>query len=534
MSETSALVTLLGGVAVFMFGMNLASDHLKRLAENRVRDLLGRISNRNYLSIFVGVLLTIILQSSGAVTSLLVSLGRAKVVTLMEVMGVIIGTAIGSTLTVQLISFKVTEFGFGIFAFSFAVYFVVQKSIPKSIASVCMGFGMIFWGLQLMSDGTNVLRENTFLLSAFKTLNDFPIWTMLITTAFTGFVHSSAVVIGLAMSLATSGIITFHDAMYWVYGANIGTTSTALLAAIGGNYVGRRVAWAHFWYKVGSVLVLIGFTSQFVELVDSFSANIGRGIANAHTLFNILAAVIFYPFIPLGVKLITKYIVPKESEQDFKVKFLEDKIEEPLVVIAQARREALRMADIVSAMVCDSITLFKSYNVDLTTSIGDRDNQVDLLHREIKMHLVDLSRIKGLGSDILELIDFTSDLESAADVVDGGLRRLASKKHRLKLEFSKEGWSDLTQLYSGVIDLMKLSIASFELRDKELAEKVISKKRELRKLERRLRESHIERLNRRLKESMNTSEIHLDVLAEFRRISGLITNHAYNIIEGHR
>jgi phosphate:Na+ symporter len=395
-----------------------------------------------------------------------------------------------------------------------------------------MGFGLIFWGLEIMSMGTNVLKNNELLISSFQTLSQYPIWAVLITMTFTGFVHSSAVVIGLAMSLALNGVISFYDAMFWVYGANIGTTSTALMTAIGGNYIGRRVAWAHFWYKVGTVILFVGFTEHFMKFVALFSDNVGREIANAHTLLNIISALIFYPFIPLGVKLITKYIVPKPNEKSFKVKFLDDRSTEPLVIISQAKREAMRMADIVLGMVQDSISLFRAQNPDLIQSVLDRDNQVDLLHREIKMHLVELNRATGgRGRDVVELIDFTSDLESAADVVDGRLRRLAQKKQNLKVEFSTQGWAEIQELQKGVVELMKLAIASFELHDRELSKKVILKKRELRALERKLRESHIERLNQGLRESMNTSEIHLDVLAEYRRISGLVTNHAYLIAD---
>ncbi len=514
-----------------MFGMQMASDNMQKLAENRVRDLMSKISNKNYLSILVGIALTAILQSSGAVTSLLVNLGRARMVTLSQVMGIIIGTAVGSTLTVQLISFNVTQWGFGVFATSFALYFMTSKRKPKSFFAVVMGFGMVFWGLEVMGAGTAVFKNNELLVSAFQSMGETPIVAFLVTALFSGFVHSSAVVIGLAMTLTANDVITFYDAIYWVYGANVGTTATALMVAIGGNVVGRRVAWAHFFYKFGSVLLFIGFTGVFAKLMEGVSSNPERGIANAHAVFNLICALVFYPFIPFGVKAIRKVIVPGRNEKKFKVKYLKKSIEEPLIVLAQARREALRMGDIVLNMVEDSIDLFRRQDEDLDKSIKERDNQVDLLHREIKFRLVDLSTYGERGSDIVELIDFTTDLESAADVVDRGIRRLARKIHNIKQEFSAEGWKEIEDLHGGVVQLIKLSLAAYELKETGLSEKVIAQKRDLRKMEKKLRESHINRLNKGMRESMNTSEIHLDVLAEYRRISGLLTNHAYHQLD---
>ncbi len=273
-----------------MYGMTLASDHLQRLAANKIRTLLSKLSEQKILAILVGVGLTALLQSSGAVTSMLVGLGTARVISLTQVMGVIIGTAIGSTLTVQLISFNLAQYGLAIFFISFMIYFLQQKRIVKHLAAVTMGFGLIFFGLELMSFGTAVFKTNPLLIEQIKHLSATPLAAIAITALFTAFIHSSAAVIGLAMSLAQADVITVTDAMYWVYGANIGTTSTALMAALGSNYIGKQVAWAHFFYKVGSVVIFYYVTDLFVSLVCGDSPDHSRGIANLHTFFNIISA----------------------------------------------------------------------------------------------------------------------------------------------------------------------------------------------------------------------------------------------------
>ncbi len=524
----SSFMFLLGGMAFFLYGMTKASESMQNLGANHVRTLLNTLSNKKFFSVVIGVALTVILQSSGAVTSILVGLGTARIIAISQVMGVILGTAIGSTLTVQLLSFKVAEYGLGIFLIAFVVHFVSQQRKVKELSGIFMGFGLLFFGLELMNHGTESLRENSFFVETLKGLD--PMMIVVLSALFTGLIQSSAATIGLAMSLAGSGMIDLYTAMFWVYGANIGTTSTALIASIGGNHVGRQVAWAHFFFKFSSVLIFYLLTRDFVDIL---TATIGsssiRDIANAHTLFNVMSALIFFPFIGISVKWIERMFPPLPGDEKFKTKFLTSEFENVALVEAQAKRETMRMGDIVMSMVKDSIDLFRGDDLELQSSIKERDNQVDLLHREIKMHIVNANRKGILDKPMLSLIDYISDLENAADVIDSGIMELSRKKENLKLNFSAEGWREIQEVHQLTVDITKISLSAFQLKDEKLANEAIDKKRRLRKLERDLRESHIDRLNKGLKESLNTSSIHLDLLSDYRRVAGLICNHCYVI-----
>jgi phosphate:Na+ symporter len=187
------------------------------------------------------------------------------------------------------------------------------------------------------------------------------------------------------------------------------------------------------------------------------------------------------------------------------------------------------MGDIVISMVKDSVDLFRAEDPELIESIRVRDNQVDLLQREIKLFLAKISNQGELGQETIKLISYVSDLEGAGDVIDNGIMELARKKHALKIEFSEEGWAEIQAMHKMVMEISSLSLTCFHLQDRELANRVIVKKRELRKLERQLKESHIERLKKGMRETINTSSIHMDLLSDFRRITGLLVNHAYNI-----
>lgn len=528
----SSLIFLVGGMALFMYGMALASDHLQRLAANKIRTLLSKLSERKILAILVGVGLTALLQSSGAVTSMLVGLGTARVISLTQVMGVIIGTAIGSTFTVQLISFNLSQYGLAIFFFSFMIYFLQQKRIVKNIAAVVMGFGLIFFGLELVSLGTEVFKTNPLFLEQIQHLSATPLAAIAVAALFTAFIQSSAAVIGLVMSLAQADIITVHDGMYWVYGANIGTTSVALIAALGSNYIGKQVAWSHFFYKVGSVILFYFITGPYVEFICGSSPDHARGIANLHTFFNVISALIFLPFIEFGSRGMEALIRKSASEEDFTTQFLKnDSYNTPALALAHSQREILRMGDIVLSMVRDSIDLFRGDDPELEESMRERDNQVDLLNREIKLFLVkfESGTTQGIAKNVLNMIDFCSDIETAADVIEKNVMELAQKKQALKLEFSNQGWSEICNFHRLVVEIATMSLSASHLHDPDLAKKVIERKRELKKLEKDLRESHLSRLNQGLRESLNTSSIHLDLLSDWRHFVGLIVNHAYNI-----
>lgn len=528
--QNSHIVILLGGVALFMYGMMLASQSLEKLMASRISRLLNRLSESQFLAIVVGISLTTLLQSSGAVTSMLVGLGSAKVITLPQVMGVIIGTAIGSTLTVQLISFNLSQYALPFFIIAFSIYFMAKKPGIKNLALTGIGFAILFVGLGMISNAAHYYADNPQVKEVLKTFQENPMYSLLVSMLFCAFVHSSAVTIGIAMGLAQAGAISLNDAIFWVYGANIGTTSTALIAAVGSNHVGKQVAWAHFFYKTLSVAIFLiqPFHIWFVKFLEIFHTGMSRSIANGHLVFNLISAAVFFPFIKPGARFIEK-LFPKNPKEDFTAEFLKlNNYQSSALATSYANREILRTADIVLSMIQDSLKLFETNDPSLIESIKDRDNKVDYLYRETKMFLLDHANKSSAAvhQNIMNMIMFLSDLERAADSIDINIITLAIKKNALKLEFSDEGWNEIKDMHANVIRVTQMAIAAYT--NKELCEDAIQQKRELAKVEIHLRESHIGRLNKGMRESINTSSIHLDLLSEYKRISGLVCSHAYN------
>lgn len=524
------LVILFAGVSMFLYGMTLASQSLEVLLSGRISLLMNKLSSNHFFAIVIGISLTTLLQSSGAVTSMLVGLGSAKVISLPQVMGVIIGTAIGSTITVQLISFDLGQYALPTLIGSFAVYFFSKKSGWKTIASVFIGFAFLFLGLEMISVAARFYADQEGLREAITTLRTNPHLSLFLAIAFCAFVQSSAVTVGLVISLVQAGVLNLHDAMFWVYGANIGTTSTALIAAVGSNHVGRQVAWAHFFYKTLSVMIfLIGPIHEFfVKLLQQYGTTPAREVANGHLAFNLISAAIFFPFIQPAARFIEK-LFPKNPKEDFSAEYLSmNNYQSSALAVSYANREIMRTADIVLGMIQDSLRLFDHADPSLIESIKDRDNKVDYLYRETKMFLLDHANKSSTAvhQNIMSMIMFLSDLERAADSIDINLVTLAIKKNALKLEFSREGWEEIKGMHSQVIRVASMAINAYN--NKELAEEAIQLKRELARLEIQMRENHISRLNRGLRESINTSSIHLDLLSEYKRIASLLCSHAYH------
>lgn len=514
-------------MALFLLGMNMASQSLEKLLARQISQMLSKLSQSRLISILVGILLTTLLQSSGAVTTMLVSLGSARVINLQQVMGVIIGTAIGSTLTVQLISFNLTQYGLPTFSVAFLFYFMSRKNSVKNVAQVFMGFGLIFFGLSLMSESAHYFANLQELTFFFEKIRSHPLISLLIATLFCAFIHSSAVIIGLAMSLVSVGAISLTDALFWVYGANIGTTSTAIMASLNSNHIGRQVAWAHFFYKFLSVIIFYPFSNYFVEMLSAYNTTAARSTANAHFFYNVISAALFYPFITIGARMMEK-MFPKRAEEEFGTEYLKlNNYQSTSLAISYSQREILRAADIVLSMIEDSIKLFGNYSIAAVDSIKERDNKVDFLYREIKMFLLEHANRSpdAVSQQIMDMIMFLSDIERAADAIDINLITLASKKDALKLEFSEEGWEEIKSMHAHVVKVASMAINAFHT--KELCDEAIRLKRDLAKVEMHLRENHVVRLNKGVRDSINTSSIHLDLLSEYRRMVSLLVSHAY-------
>ncbi|MBE8162485.1 MAG: Na/Pi cotransporter family protein [Bdellovibrionaceae bacterium] len=541
----TAFIYTLAGLAFFLYGLKTISQNLQKISGDLIQRLLSKMSNKPIYGVFFGILLAFSIQSSAAVVSMLVSLGSSSVLTLFQVMGIILGSAIGSTFIVQILSFKISNFGLALFSvFYLFSYFFIKTKKMKRFFRICFGFGLMFFGLELISLGSTHLKDAELFIKFLHFFIDSPILTLLIAAAFTAVVQSSVVTIGIAISLMSAGYFSLEHCIYWVYGANIGTTATAILSAVSGNYIGKRVAWAHFLFKTISVGLFFFLTPFILPLIaDSFS-NI-RGVAHFHTLFNTISVIIFYPFINYAVAII-EYLIPKpKSIGKFGVKYFSFKDIKNLstaVAFTQAKREILRMGDIMGSMLSRSLFLFDTGEKKAFFKIKEGDNNVDLLCAEINRFLLALIERSSKDSEeageadiekinILQAISFSSDVESAADSVDKNLVKLAVKKQKLHIQFSELDQKNLVKLQNAVADIVVLSMTYFDSKELSILKELKKRKEAIRQAEYTFRVEHINNCRKEEGEKLNINltNIYLDILSEYRHIAELMINPLYYI-----
>lgn len=528
---------LFGGLALFLFGVQLTRENLQKIAGDRVRDVIHTMTENRLLGLLLGIVLTVMLQTSGATAVLLVGLGSSGLITTTQAMSVLLGAAVGTTFTVQLISFKIIEFGLPLLTLGFILSLALRKPF-KSYGSTLMGFGFIFFGMKLMSDATLAIRSVEVFQLIVAFFNTHWIWGIIFGLALTLLFQNSAATVGFTMAVALSGHLTLEGSIALVLGANIGTCTTSFIASLAARPQGKQVAISYLFLKVLGVSIFIPFIGYFAQLCRLTSTDINHQIANAHTIFNLTIAFLFLPFIPLGSRIVQK-IFPIVPDEGFKVKYLTaHAIETPPFAFAQATREILRTADIVLQMIKKSILLFEKYSLELVEEIHNMDDQVDILDREVRFFLAKLSQ-KDLtpiqASREVELISFASELENTGDIVDSNIVDLATKKNKKILVFSKEGFHEIAEFHRQVVENFQFAISVFATRDRELAMKLLRTQEQLRIQEDKLRETHLDRLHRGLKETFATSSIHLDLLSNYRRINTTISSVAYQILdEQHR
>jgi phosphate:Na+ symporter len=515
-------IELLGGMAIFIYGLQLASEGLQKWAGDQLRRWLTALTERRLSGLLSGTLLATMLQSSTATVLMLMGFVNAGLLSLSQVMSLLLGAGIGTTVIVQVMSFKVSQAAMLIVVIGFAIISLGKRGRTRAAGRAALGVGLVFLGIQLATEATSPLQHNTLLLQVIEALGAQPVLGLVAGAGLTAMVQSSAVTLGLLLSLSFSGLLTLQTALPIVLGANLGNCVLPFMASMQASVDGKRVAWGYLLLRMSGVLGGLLLLAPFTTLAAWTAASLPHQIANAHTLFIILLAFVAMPFLPWGIAL-ARWIVPEPpagSTDKAYVRYLDEgALETPSLAFAQAVREVLRMAEMVQRMLAQVIVVFETNDRDLVNDISEADDYVDYLEHHIKLYLTKLS-----------VIAFTSDLETIGDIVDIDLMHLAKKKIRKGLEFSKEGTEEIRRFHARVIENLELSIAAFTSGDAELAQKLLRHKVRIAEMAQDLTEAHIQRLHQGLRESIETSSIHLDLLSNLKRINSQLSNIAHPVL----
>jgi phosphate:Na+ symporter len=532
----SVLLALFGGMALLLYGIRLSGDSLQRAVGGRLRQLLTGMSRNRVVALLSGAAVTGIIQSSAATTLMLIGFVSAGLMTFRQTLGIILGADIGTTLTVQLIAFRVTDYAPLLIGAGFVVTFIARRPTPRDVGQAVLGLGLMFLGIKLIIDGVAPLRSSELAIDLLRVTTEMPIVAALVAAVFSALVASSAATIGLALALATQGLIGLPGAVAIVIGANVGTCATALAASVGATAEAKRVAVAHIAFKVGGALLVFPLLGPFTALVAASTDDPARQVANAHTFFNLGISLLFLMFTPWAARVIEAMVPQAPTEETpFRAKYLDERSkDQPSLALGQAHREALRTADVVQGMLRDALPAFRTDNLALIEDIEKRDDQVDFLEREIKLFLARLGR-EAMGSELsrkeIGMVSFIGNLENIGDIIDKNLMELARKKYYQGRRFSEAGWVEIQEFHGLVAKNLERAIAAFAANDRALAQEVLDQRPFMRAKERELRESHLGRLRAGLAESLETSEIHLDILTNLKRISSHVSALMFPILD---
>lgn len=542
----------LGGLALFLFGIKYMSDGLQSVAGDRLREFLEKSTKTPVRGVFTGALVTALIQSSSGTTVLTVGLVNAGLLTLRQAIGVIMGANIGTTITAYLIGFNLKEYALPIIAVGAILLFFIKNKQASLIGQTLFGFGLLFYGMEVMGVGLKPLREYDLFLSLMTDVENHALLGVLIGTVFTMVVQSSSATIGVLQELADQGAVTYMQAVPILFGDNIGTTITALLASIGTTVMARRAAVTHMLFNVTGTIIflpltILGIFPEIVRLVTDYifillpgfegtwdTINIRMQIAQTHGVFNITNTLIQLPFVSALAYIVTKFIKGKVKEVEFGPKYLEPRLlSNPAVAIGQATLEILRMGQIAREFVNDAIEYFFSRGIGKDTVVLEKKEElINLLDQETTDYIIKLSEkrmTKEESNRSTMLLQAINDIERIGDHAEN-IVELAEYAIKHNVTFSEQALENMRSMAKVTDEMVELAMKALGSNDRKTAYRIIDHEVQVDRMQKEYRKAHIKRLNEKLC-SGSAGAVFLDILSNLERIGDHCVNIAEYVLE---
>ena len=532
-------IGIMGGLGLFLYGMNLMGDGLQKSAGSKLKRIIELLTSNVIMGVLVGMVVTMVIQSSSATTVMVVGFVNAGIMSLTQAIGVIMGANIGTTITAQLVSLDVDFLAPVALGIGIVIYMFSNKPKHKNIAEILIGFGILFTGMDFMKEAVKPLAGYQGFTDMLLSFGHHPILGVLMGFAITAIVQSSSASMGMLIALASQGLIPITAALPILYGENIGTCVTSLISSIGASRNARRAAIMHLTFNVlGSMIFMFILSKPIVAIVTAIDpTDAARQIANAHTLFNILNVIVLLPFNKLIVKLALKLVPETKGEQDDDdkvVKYIDDRmIETPSIALANIVKETLRMGEkskesLNAAM--DGIVDKSKEKIELSFK---REKLINELQKSILNYLLKLSKA-SLNEDSRETVDAlfntVNDIERIGDHAEN-IAELAKDIVDLEISFSDVGIGELKDMYNKVVSTYTYSLEAMRTSNVELACKVIKMEEQVDMMEKSCRANHMNRLNSSSC-SIESGVIYLDIISNLERVSDHAGNIAQQVIAG--
>ncbi|MGI9382961.1 MAG: Na/Pi cotransporter family protein [Methyloligellaceae bacterium] len=478
---------LFGGLAIFLFGMEQMAEALKKVAGDRMKSILGTLTTSRFMGLLTGAFVTAVIQSSSVTTVMLVGFVTAGLMSLAQAIGVILGADIGTTITAQIVAFKVTKYALLLVAIGFAMIFTGRADTTRQYGTLVMGLGLIFFGMGIMSAGMKPLRSYEPFIQLMQDVAH-PAVGILIATAFTALIQSSSATMGVVIALASQGLITLEGGIALALGANIGTCATAGLAAIGKPREAVRVAVAHVTFKIVGVLLIVWFIPPFADMIravspasegltgiDRLAADTPRQVANAHTVFNVGIAFLFLPMAAMFARF-CEWVVPDRPIVEPAViqpKYLDKELlSTPALALDRARREIGRLGDLTEAMLNTSLTAVVAGGEEDLRTLAEMDADIDILHGHIVRYLSDIGS-QQLSSeqagDVMQLLLVANNLEQIGDIVETNLVTIGRRRIEEQVVISDATQAIIRRYHEEVAQALHTAIQAVRNEDEAAA-----------------------------------------------------------------
>ena len=538
--NSTVLLGLAGGLGLFLFGMNLMSEGIEKAAGAKLRNILELFTKNKFMGMIVGILFTGIVQSSSACTVMVVSFVNSGLMNLYQAAGVIFGANIGTTVTSQLVSFNLSKIAplfvlIGVIMVSF-----IKNETSKKLGDIVLGFGVLFMGLSTMSSSMGVLKESEEVVKAFMGLNN-PLLAVLLGTLVTSIIQSSSVTVSIILLMATQGLLELNIVMYIILGCNIGSCATAMIAALSGKKDAKRAALIHLLFNIiGSVILFVILQiagESIIRMIQSFSADNGRFVANAHTLIKLFQVIILFPFSSLIVRM-TYLLIPGEDKkvgyrEINTLKYIGDKVVfNPATAVVEVIKEIERMGDLASENLNRAMNGLITLDEEDINEVYEVEKNINFLNHAITNYLVKINQtnlpiedLKSIGALFHVVNDIERIGDHAVNVADNARTRKVKE-----LSFSKEAQFEMGKMMDKVNTIIRYSIEMFAEGKYEHMTAISVLEDEIDHLERELQQAHIDRLTRD-ECTPDAGMLYSDIVSGLERVADHAVNIAFAIKE---
>ncbi len=527
MDTMTIAISAAGGLALFLYGLQVLSTALSRAIGARMQAFLERLTGKAHRGVLVGTFTAGILQSSSMANVLLIGLLNAGALTLRQAIGVMLGTEIGTSVTAQIVAFRVGDYYLAVIALGFLLAQLFRDRRLGNAGQALMGFGILFLGMSLMSGGLRGLAHSEVVVGLLKTLGTNVPLGVLVGAGITALIQSSSATTGLVIAMGSAGILTLPAAIALVLGANIGTTVTAQIASIGGALSARRLARAQLALNALGVAVLLPFVPLYAELVELTSPLLERQIANAHTFFNVAGTLLALPLVGKLAWLVERLVRGRERRETATPQYLEETfLAAPAVALNQARHELLGMGDMTKTMLSRCRDSLLNGDQEAFGDVFEIEECVDALKQAIESYLERvpkeaLSREEGRRLHVLEHV--TGDVERVGDQAVNIAQRGTVLRRRQHC-FSDEATSDLANMLDKTMALYDRALQALHNECADLAQQALYLETEVDHLEKRFRNNHFTRLDEGVCDP-SAGVLFVEILHNLERVG----DHAVNI-----